>query len=194
MAITTIIAGGTSDPSRTVFVFDALTDKTVEYSSDITKHPVEAGSDITDHVQNENTTIEMVGVITNSPVDGMADSIAENREISDGENRVQQAYDLLKQLRNWKTPFTVVTEVDSFPNCLIANLSFPEEPGKSQLDALQVKMNLEQVRIVSSKELFVNEKTNEDSKGTSHEGSGDTIKGSNYSPPMGQMFPNAFGG
>lgn len=187
MAITTIIAGGTSGSERTVFVFDALTDKQIQYDSDITKHPVEAGSDITDHVVNKNTKIQMVGVITNTPVEGLIDSISQNRDVEDSGNRVQQAYDLLKQLRQSKRPFTVVTEVDTFPTCLISSLSFPEEPGKSNLDALEVKMDLEQVRIVGSEELFLSEVQEDDSRRTTHEGSKDTLEGAQFESGLFQM-------
>lgn len=188
MAITTIIAGGKSDSDRTVFVFDALTDKQIQYDNDITKHPVEAGSDITDHVVNKNTKIQMVGVITNTPVEGLIDSISQNREVEESGNRVQQAYDLLKELRQSKRPFTVVTEVDSFPTCLISSLAFPEEPGKSNLDALEVKMDLEQVRIVDSEELFLSETTEEDSRKTNHEGSEDTVEGPSFRSKTGTFL------
>lgn len=178
MAITTLIAGGTSDANRTVFVFDALTNKEVEWNNDITKHPVESGSDITDNVVNKNDTISVVGYISNTPVEGMIDSISQNREVEEAGNRVQQAYDLFKELRQSKRPFTIVTELDTYPNCLISSLAFPEEGGKSNLDVLEVKMELEQVRIVSAEGIFVSNVApaqKDDSKDTTSEGTGEVV-------------------
>lgn len=176
MSITTLIAGGQAGEA-TSFVFDAMVEKEIKFENDITKHPVERGSDITDNVVNQNTALKVKGYITNSPIEGLLDSLAQNREVEDVGNRVQQAYDLLKELRNSKRPFTIITELDTFRNCVINSLYFPEESGSSNIDVLEVRMEVEEIRTVSSQGVFVTQiadEAQEDSQSTENEGAPST--------------------
>lgn len=50
------------------FLFDCVTREHVSQSATVTEHAVETGSDVADHIRQENATIELDIIVTNTPV------------------------------------------------------------------------------------------------------------------------------
>lgn len=167
MAITYLIAGGTANADLSFFEMDATTSVQPSMDNEITKHPVELGSEITDHVVNKNKSFSVEGVVTNAPV------FVSRKNIIEGQGRrTEVAYKALEELRDKRTPFTLVTEFRSYPNCVIRSLVLPTLQTH---DALSVQMVVEQIRVVSTEfVLFVEPEKRDDSTDTQHNGKGQT--------------------
>lgn len=171
MALTYIIAGG--DPSsvasgRPFIEMDATISLSPTMSGKVTKHPVEDGSKIADHVVIENKRFSVDGYVSNAPVfltRGNVLGVPSQR-------RTQIAYDTFETMFDNKVVFTLVTEFKSYPNCIITSLNMPKT---GSVDSLHVQMEVEQIRVVSSKfVLFVAPEAKDDSTDTQHGGKGQT--------------------
>lgn len=121
------------------------------FESTITKDEVEDGSEITDHIHNENPTLSMLCTISNTPIRFLAG--IRNAVRNDGVSPVQNAWTLLKQLRDTRQPFTVVTGLETYENMAIARLGVPIDSGTGE--QLRFNIDLEQVNIVSSLDTFI---------------------------------------
>lgn len=102
----------------------------------VTKHPIEDGSNISDHIVNENMTFSLTGIIVDQKI----------QSFENGMDR-QQAFNFLEGLRSKRLLISLLTYNKKYNNLVISNISFPKSAAE---DVLNVQMDLEQVRIVSS--------------------------------------------
>ena len=66
---TYLVEKGPSGLPRILVVFDAVTQETPEFTAAVTEHPVEEGPEVSDHIQLKNPTLQIVGTISNTPID-----------------------------------------------------------------------------------------------------------------------------
>lgn len=94
---------------------DATISDSLSYKAVITEYPVEEGSFISDHINLQPYTVEMRGIVSDSPLS--SPNIHENRNFNEDSNsRVKNAYEALLDLYFTKEPFDVVTGLDIFEN------------------------------------------------------------------------------
>lgn len=135
------------DTSFPVIQLDVTESYTITLNNKVTSFPVESRSNIADHIFSENIKISFEATI------GLADPYysASNNLIKGDKsnvvkaNRPQQAYDLLKKLRDEKLQIDVLTEQELFEGVIITDLSVSKSGGDDQL---KFSIGLEKVRFV----------------------------------------------
>ena len=135
------------DTSFPVIQLDVTESYTITLNNKVTSFPVESRSNIADHIFSENIKISFEATI------GLADPYysASNNLIKGDKsnvvkaNRPQQAYDLLKKLRDEKLQIDVLTEQELFEGVVITDLSVSKTGGDDQL---KFSIGLEKVRFV----------------------------------------------
>lgn len=137
------------DTSFPVIQLDVTESYTISLNNKVTSFPVESRSNIADHIFSENIKISFEATI------GLADpyySAYSNLIKGDKSNvikanRPQQAYDLLKKLRDEKLQIDVLTEQELFEGVVITDLSVSKSGGDDQL---KFSIGLEKVRFVEA--------------------------------------------
>lgn len=122
-------------------------------SARVTESPLESGANVADHVIAEADTLNIDGVITETPVyfhkdtDPGDDGLLEVPYASSG-SRVKDAYEALRRLMERRQAITVITGLRTYPDMVLTNLNVPREPETGV--ALRFSAELRQIRMVSS--------------------------------------------
>ena len=122
-------------------------------SARVTESPVESGANVADHVIQEADTLNIDGVITETPISFGEqgpqgdDGLVEIPYASTG-SRVMDGFEALRRLMERREPITVVTGLRTYTNMVLTNLNVPREPETGL--ALRFSAELRQVRLVSS--------------------------------------------
>tara|TARA_Y100000593_G_scaffold94032_1_gene191200 strand:- start:16276 stop:16869 length:594 start_codon:yes stop_codon:yes gene_type:complete len=143
------IAGGrtpsTNDgPVRTFVEFDSTVEMTTNFRGDVSTHPVESGTRVSDHFTRENPVFQIRGVTTNTP-------IYEFNEFSSVQNtgkRTKNMYDVLVTMYSTGSLFTLVSDLDSYDNCVIKSIGYTQTVDK--VEGLYVDLEVEQIRVVGT--------------------------------------------
>lgn len=120
------------------------------FVNEVTEHAVEVGSNFSDHIEVKANTFNVSGVFNAQPLQ----RYLEDKLIYT--NRIKEAYKFLTGLRNNRTVFTLVSKYDSYPNCVITNLSIPldAETGNTlffDMEIKQIKLaKVDQVAVVKT--------------------------------------------
>lgn len=130
-----------------VIELDATLNEIQTFDQEMTKFPVENDVDISDHVRNLPSTITISGLISNFPVQVVA-NIDRALTQSAFANRVNVAYDKLLDIRNKKAICDVVAYLRLFSNMIMTNLSIPRSGNTG--DALHFSATFRELRIVST--------------------------------------------
>lgn len=119
---------------------DCVTNIGHEFKADATELPVEEGVASSDHVQKRNKTFTVSGMYNKYNLYKWAgDSVDETPQA-----RIQDAYRVLVRLYESSNRFTLVSKYDSYPNCVITNLSIPVTPETG--DSLTFTAEIKQLR------------------------------------------------
>lgn len=117
---------------------DCTVDIQHEFANTVTEHPVEDGVNFSDHVQRQNNRFTVNGVFSDIPLNGYAGDSLPILE------RITAAYEFLKKLRDQALTFTLVSKYESYPDCVIENLSIPVTAETSA--SLHFSMSVVQIR------------------------------------------------
>ena len=134
-------------PIQTFLELDSTVELNTEFAGQVSSHPVEAGTRITDHFTRENPKFTLRGVTSNTPVT----LFNEFQVIKNEGKRTKSAYDVLKDMYTRGHLFTLVSDLDSYPNCIIKNFGFTQ--NAQQAEALYVDLQIEQLRVVTSQRI-----------------------------------------
>lgn len=169
---TVFIAGSFVYPSPVFIEMDATVEIAHNFKSQITKHPVETGSKITDHVRPENSSFSVKGYVSNHHVA----PVVQGNVLGDTGKRTKIAYDYLYDMWRNAVPFTMVTELDSYPNCVIEDLNIPVTAKHGE--AIEINLKIEQLRVVSPEYIntAVVSSRSGDSEGTNNGGTASTAE------------------
>jgi hypothetical protein len=141
---------------------DATISEQHTLNSQITKNAIESGSKVGDHIHNDPIELSMTCTITDSPVRFLAGLT------SRGVKPTQNAWEMLKQLRDAKTPFTVVTGLQTYENMAIASLGVPVDADTG--NQLVFTLDLEEVPIVTSETVFLSPAEKDTGQATADKG------------------------
>lgn len=126
------------------FIFtDCTTNINSVFSNTITQHPTERRRNVSDHVFAHNNKFSISGRVTNNPL-----TTFENNAITLEGDRVQQAYDLLKGLRDNGSIFSVATGLEVYADCVVSQLSIPRSAQNSSV--LDFSIEIEQLQIATT--------------------------------------------
>lgn len=169
---TVFIAGSFVYPSAVFIELDATVEITHNFRSQITEHPVETGSKVTDHVRPENRSFSIKGYVSNHHVT----PVVQGNVLGDTGKRTKIAYDYLNDMWLNSVPFTMVSELDSYPNCVIEDLNIPVTAKNGE--AVELNIKLKQLRLVSPEYLntAITVAKAGDSEGTKNGGTSSTAE------------------
>lgn len=122
-------------------------------SARVTESPVESGAKVSDHVFLEPESLNIDGVITDTPVYLHPASANEDDglltvPLASSGSRAIDAFEALRRLLANREPLTVVTGLHVYNNMVMTNLNVPREPESGL--ALRFSCELRQVQIVRS--------------------------------------------
>lgn len=150
MALTVFMALPNGLAGADSFVCDATVSLAPTFSNTITSHPIEKGAVISDHTYSQNPKISIQGVVSGSysgeDYSNNPGLTFERNLIGYNQDRVTQAYNLLKELYEARTPFSVIAEHDIYNNCIVRQFSTDFKQDTSA--ALIFTLVVEQVRLV----------------------------------------------
>lgn len=151
-----IVGGQDPDASVEALELDATISTNINLRNKVTSHPVEDRASISDHAFNENVQIEVVAVATNTPVPSKVktdNNILTNTGSEFDPSRVKRAYDILRRWYKERTPITLVSDVESFQNCVITDLKVPR--SVEWANAVQFSISFEQIRVASTRQALL---------------------------------------
>jgi hypothetical protein len=104
------------DDEGEVWTFDATVSEGHKRSADLSKHPVPKNEDgtfneVADHVRVTEPILSLRGVITNTPIDGDADS-----------ERVKKTFEIMNQLLEARRVVTVITGLKSYSDMILTKV------------------------------------------------------------------------
>lgn len=157
--------------NKTVIQIDASVKENHSRKAQITEFPLETGKDISDSSILKPFNLEIVGMISDTPIGGVkgllteaattatsaltpalgvvgaAGGVALLSAITGSKSPSVAAYLQLLQLQELAQPFTVITSLQRYANMLIEDLSVPREAANG--NALEFTVKLKQVLLVT---------------------------------------------
>jgi hypothetical protein len=114
---------------------DCSVSETHTDTAEITSHPVEDGSLTTDHIRKLPNSLEINGIVTNTPITYLASLFAKPPTFASqgfipstpASNRVDDAYSLMQQMMANGVTMTVVTSLRNYENMAIESLVVTRE-------------------------------------------------------------------
>ena len=126
---------------------DATLSEGHELENKVTEFPIESGGVITDHIFKNPDRVTVQGFITNSPVLSVFDK-ERWTTLADKQDRVQESFRLLRELRDNRVVFDIQTGLQLYNNMVITRLSVPIEVGTG--DALKFTVDCQQIAFATS--------------------------------------------
>lgn len=127
---------------------DVTQDEAHEWSNDVTQFPVEIGSPITDHIQPQPDKVSMSGIISNSAIGEVA-----LNKINNGDDLVQNAFDLLRKLMDDRILVTVYTRYKVYTDMALKSCNIPADSSIG--DSIKFKLEFIHVRMVNTQTVDV---------------------------------------
>lgn len=127
-------------PAIDGYLVDVFVSESPDLPAEITDYPVEEGSDVSDNIRNLPVQLRVEGVISDTPIGILA-------ELREG-LPANEAYELLKEIRESRRLVTVETSRDVYKNMALENLSLSDTAETG--DALQFSATFKQVITVSN--------------------------------------------
>jgi hypothetical protein len=116
---------------------DATLNENHQYNSRVTNYPVEDGRIISDHVINEPETVQITGIVTDTPISLLTSF-----------NRSVDAFNRLVRLHTNRELVTVVTGIKVYTNMVMTSLQVPKNVQTGQ--SLTFIIDLQKVFLDSS--------------------------------------------
>lgn len=136
-------------PVTTRLELDASVTETHRSTAEVTQHPVEVGADLTDHVRAMAQEIDIVGVVSNTPVPLDANVVLPSVPGGDPTSRAEDAVEALARLQATGTLCTVTTTLKSYRNMYMLALSTTRDASRGNVAELQ--MTWTEVRFAATK-------------------------------------------
>ena len=136
------------DENYPIIEMDVIQNYTISMPNRVSNYPIESRSNISDHIFSENTKLQFTAQIGHFfPLYSIkANSLIQyDNDNPIKSNKPQQAYELIKKLRDEKLAFDVLTEQELFEGMVITDLSIAREAGDDQL---VFNISLEKIRKV----------------------------------------------
>lgn len=124
------------DTNYPVIQMDVIDNYTISLPNRISNYAIESRSNISDHIFSENTKLQFTARVGHAyPLYSLElnSLIKSDKNNSIKANKPQQAYELIKKLRDDKLAFDVLTEQELFEGMVITDLSVAREAGDDQL-------------------------------------------------------------
>lgn len=123
-------------------ILDVAISETHTLQARATEHPVESGCSIINHIQVMPDSIQLDGIISNTPTAFLGLPALGLRQASD-------AFQQLEELMKSGQPVQIVTSLKTYKNMALENLTIKRTAANS--DALCFSCSAKQIRMVESK-------------------------------------------
>lgn len=150
------------------YFFDAILREEHSTALRITEHPVQSGSNISDHAYQLPAQIMMeIGVsdVMSSFTSG---------QFTGGESKSVNAYKNLLQLQKDRTPFDIVTRLNSYSNMLVEHIMAPDDHRLST--SLRALVIFKQVILASVASTTVTDSSAEQTTNSTNKGNVQTVE------------------
>lgn len=135
-----------------VLSFDAAISETHIGNAVTTDHPVEAGSDMTDHIQRTPEELQMVGIVSDTPVLFLASLRAQPAVTGgDSRNRAKDAYTFVKEIKDGGKLVRVSTSLRDYTNMAIVGLSVIRDKETSRV--VELTISLREILIATTEQV-----------------------------------------
>ena len=124
-------------------VLDAVLNEDHAYNSRVTNYPIENGLIISDHIINEPDTLQITGVVSDTPLSFLAPF-----------NNSINAFNTLVEIHNRRERITVVTGIKVYTDMVITSLQVPRTIQSGQ--SLTFVIDLQKIFLDSSVRLTLN--------------------------------------
>jgi hypothetical protein len=146
------------DPNQ-ILEFDAVLNENHVGNANTSDHPVEAGADLTDHIQRTPEELQLVGVVTDTPLVFLASIRAEpSIPGGDPQNRAQDSYGFLKAIKDAGQLVQVTTTLRDYANMAITGLSVIRDKDKGK--SVEAALSLREILIATTEQVEAPEPTN----------------------------------
>lgn len=120
--------------------FDATTRETHTGATTPTDHPVEDGAVVSDHAIDQPDELELIGMVTNTPILALASQRARSVLGGPASARAQDAYDEIRRLRKTKTIVEAETTLRLYQSMLIVGDSVTRDKDTGNILAITVRL------------------------------------------------------
>ncbi len=120
------------------------------FDNEVTEHPVEEGSEIVDHVRARPISLQVDGLISDTPIGALA-ARRQQFTLINGESFAfpsDEAFAFLTKVHEDREPITVETMRRTYTSMVLETLVFPEDARTG--GALKFRASFRQVRLVTN--------------------------------------------
>lgn len=156
------------DPNQ-ILEFDACLNETHVGNAATTDHPVEAGADMTDHIRRTPEELQIVGMVSDTPLVFLASQRAEpSIPGGDPQNRAQDAYGFVKGIKDTGQLVAITTTLRDYANLAITGLSVMRDKESSKV--VEMAISLREILIATTEQVAAPEPANPPRKKKSKQG------------------------
>lgn len=118
---------------------DATVTETHRSQAEVTKHPVETGASLTDHILAGPQEIDVLGVVSNTPIKSRPED-PDIPSVSGGDprRRAESAFDALRSVQSSGTLCRITTTLATYENMFLAAVSVVRDAQKGNVAELQM--------------------------------------------------------
>jgi hypothetical protein len=136
---------------------DALVKESHELRAQISEHPTESGESFCDHVINLPITIQLEGIISNTPLTFIGvttvNSIA-NDINNRSNNMAELAFKMLEEIFSKRTPISISTSLKDYDNMVLDSLNIEREGSTTQ--SLHFRATAKEIRVANLETIRIN--------------------------------------
>jgi hypothetical protein len=139
-------------------VIDAVIKEGHELKAKVSEHPTESGSSFCDHVSLEPTTLQIEGIISNTPLTfvGLTAIRSFDNYLHDRSNDLAgEAFKKLESIFAKREPICIVTSLKEYKNMVLENLSVERGGGTSE--SFHFRASAKQIRIAKQATIAIPE-------------------------------------
>jgi hypothetical protein len=135
-----------------VLSFDAAISETHIGNAATTDHPVEDGADMTDHIQRTPEELQIVGIVSDTPVLFLASLRAQPAVTGgDSKDRAKDAYTFIKEIKDGGKLVQVSTSLRDYTNMAVVGLSVIRDKETSRV--VEMALSLREILIATTEQV-----------------------------------------
>jgi hypothetical protein len=139
-------------------VIDAVIKEGHELKAKVSEHPTESGASFCDHVSLEPMTLQIEGIISNTPMTfvGLTAIRSFDNYLHDRSNDLAvDAFKKLEAIFAKRQPISITTTLKDYDNMVLESLSF--ERGGGTAESLHFRATAKQIRIAKQATIAISE-------------------------------------
>ena len=139
-------------------VVDAFLSENHELKAEVAEHPLESGSNFVDHIGNQSVSVQLEGIISNTPMTLMGLTVyksLKNWQEEESNDLAEKAFRELEKIFYERKPITISTSLKDYKNMVLESLSI--ERGPTSSSSLRFRCSAKQIRIIELNHISIPE-------------------------------------